>query len=165
MTKYLPAAALLAATTYLALSHLTTQRGPGGNLRTPAYSDEEMRAIYAQQEELEKRAEGGQRFQAELNAVLMSLKETRATLPEAVAAVEAAARQHNPAFLDHLRSFYGRRLELRQSITLTLLVHLQIAHQHKEEGAAEAYQRGLDELDRWPADRAAFARKAVVGEY
>jgi hypothetical protein len=165
MTKYLPAAALLAATTYLTLSHLTSRGEPGPNTRIPAYTDEEMRAIYARQRELDEKAEAGRHFQAELSAVVLGLRENRASLPDAAAAVEAAARRHNLGFLDQLHSRYGHRLDVRQSVTLTLLLHLHAARRHHEHGAAEAYQRVLGELDRWPADRADFIRKAVASEY
>jgi hypothetical protein len=164
--KYLIPASLVALTTYVALSHLATGKdaaNPG--MRVPGYTAEEMRAIYEHQKELDAQGEGGRRFQASLEVTLKGLEDNTLSLEKAVAGIEASARAHNPVFLVHSQAHFGDGLDVRQRITLTLLLHLHAAGRSKTPGAAEAFARVMAEVDRWPADRAAHARKALAGHF
>ena len=123
--KYVPAlTGLLAVWLILTLTDLRCNDETKSHPRTPDYSWDEMRDIFARQQELDDQLKKIQRYHEQQEAILERLRTERLSLQQAATILEAQARDDHPRILEILEDRYPAQSSVER-MALLLLEHLE----------------------------------------
>ena len=124
MKYILVLAGLLAVWLILSFTALRRNDEKGSSPRAPDYSWEEMRDIFAREQDLDDQLKKMQRYHQTQDAILERLRSAHLSLQEAATLLEAQAREDQARVLEMLEERYPA-LSSVERMALLLLEHLE----------------------------------------